>query len=165
MKSGVHVGMSGRDMFLFDENMGSNEVHIIRWLSFYFFKSKLVLKSPNYCKKNFKWWKTENFTSVTCGKVIIIIIIIMFCYSPKHCFRLFEIPNQDKLRKISVRRSDSNPGLPNGRPRCEPDNHAHLLPMYLLLSKYVTLLFTTRRSSFLACNLHGYLSGLSTKYF
>jgi len=25
MKSGVHVGMSGRDMFLFDENMGSNE--------------------------------------------------------------------------------------------------------------------------------------------
>ena len=29
MKSGVHVGMSGRDMFLFDENMGSNEVHMI----------------------------------------------------------------------------------------------------------------------------------------
>jgi len=25
MKSGVHAGMSGRDMFLFDENMGSNE--------------------------------------------------------------------------------------------------------------------------------------------
>ena len=50
MKSGVHVGMSGRDMFLFDENMGSNEVHIIRWLLFYFFSSKLVLKSPNYVK-------------------------------------------------------------------------------------------------------------------
>ena len=33
---------------------------------------------------------------------------------------------KDKLRKISVRRSDSNPGLPDGRPRCEPDNHAHL---------------------------------------
>ena len=24
-----------------------------------------------------------------------------------------------------MRRSDSNPGLPDGRPRCEPDNHAH----------------------------------------
>ena len=24
-----------------------------------------------------------------------------------------------------VRRWDSNPGLPDGRPRCEPDNHAH----------------------------------------
>ena len=60
------------------------------------------------------------------------IIIIIFCYCPKHCFRLIEgqqstvedYPNQDKLRKISVRRSDSNPGLPDGRPRCEPDNHA-----------------------------------------
>ena len=38
-----------------------------------------------------------------------------------------EYPNQDKLRKISVRRSDSNPRLPDGRPRCEPDNHAELL--------------------------------------
>ena len=43
----------------------------------------------------------------------------MFCYSPKHFVRLIEgqqsaveeYPNQDKLRKISVRRSDSNPGL------------------------------------------------------
>ena len=26
MKSGVHVGMSGRDMFLFDDKMGTNEV-------------------------------------------------------------------------------------------------------------------------------------------
>ena len=50
MKSGVHVGMSGRDMFLFDENMGSNEVYIIRWLLFCFFSSKLVLTSPNYLK-------------------------------------------------------------------------------------------------------------------
>ena len=33
----------------------------------------------------------------------------------------------DKLRKISVRPSDSNPGLPDGRPRCKPDNHAHYL--------------------------------------
>ena len=32
---------------------------------------------------------------------------------------------KDKLHKISVRQSDSNPGLPDGRPRCEPDNHAH----------------------------------------
>ena len=27
-----------------------------------------------------------------------------------------EYPNQDKLRKISVQRSDSNPGLPDIRP-------------------------------------------------
>ena len=33
MKSGVHVGMSGRDMFLFDENMGSNEVHYNYFIS------------------------------------------------------------------------------------------------------------------------------------
>ena len=26
-----------------------------------------------------------------------------------------------------VRRSDLNPGLPDGRPRCKPDNHAHLV--------------------------------------
>ena len=25
-----------------------------------------------------------------------------------------------------MRRSDSNPGPPDGRPRCKPDNHAHL---------------------------------------
>jgi hypothetical protein len=34
-----------------------------------------------------------------------------------------EYPNQDKLHKISVLRWDSNPGLPDGRPRCEPHNH------------------------------------------
>ena len=28
---------------------------------------------------------------------------------------------------MSVRQSDSNPGLLDGRPRCEPDNHAHLI--------------------------------------
>ena len=42
MKSGVHVGMSGRDMFLFDENMGSNEVNM-RYLLFYFFNPRLIL--------------------------------------------------------------------------------------------------------------------------
>ena len=51
MKSGLTLGMSGRDMFLFDENMGSNEVHmiLITYL-FDFFSSKLVLKSTNYVK-------------------------------------------------------------------------------------------------------------------
>ena len=29
MKSGLTVGMSGRDMFLFDENMTTNEVYMI----------------------------------------------------------------------------------------------------------------------------------------
>ena len=38
-----------------------------------------------------------------------------------------EYPNQDKLHKISVLRWDSNPGLPDGRPRCEPHNHTDLL--------------------------------------
>ena len=38
-----------------------------------------------------------------------------------------EYPNQDKLHKISVLRWDSNPGLPDGRPRCEPHNHTSLL--------------------------------------
>ena len=37
MKSGVHAGMSGRDMFLFDENMGSNEVYMIVVLLFLYF--------------------------------------------------------------------------------------------------------------------------------
>ena len=37
-----------------------------------------------------------------------------------------EYPNQDKLRKISVWQSDSSLGLPDGRPRCKPDKHAHL---------------------------------------
>ena len=47
MKSGVHVGMSGRDMFLFDDKMGTNEVHAIL-IFLFFFSSKLILKSPNY---------------------------------------------------------------------------------------------------------------------
>ena len=38
-----------------------------------------------------------------------------------------EYPNQDKLHKISVLRWDSNPGLPDGRPRCKPHNHTDLL--------------------------------------
>ena len=35
--------------------------------------------------------------------------------------------NQDKLRKILVLRSDSNPGFYDRKPRVKPDNHAHLL--------------------------------------
>ena len=31
---------------------------------------------------------------------------------------------KDKLCKILVRQSDLNPGLPDGRPRCKPNNHA-----------------------------------------
>ena len=33
----------------------------------------------------------------------------------------------DDLHKISMRRLDSNPEFPEGKPTVEPDNHAHLL--------------------------------------
>ena len=49
-----------------------------------------------------------------------------------------EYPNQDKLHKISVLRWDSNPGLPDGRPRCEPHNHTDLLGIVVILVKKVT---------------------------
>ena len=35
--------------------------------------------------------------------------------------------NQDKLRKILVLQSDSNPGFYDRKPRVKPDNHGHLL--------------------------------------
>ena len=35
-----------------------------------------------------------------------------------------------------MRRSDSNPGLPDGRPRCEPDNHAHSGHLICMLMLY-----------------------------
>ena len=36
-----------------------------------------------------------------------------------------EYPNQDKLRKILVRQSDSNLGFPDKKPRVKPSPHAH----------------------------------------
>ena len=44
-----------------------------------------------------------------------------------------EYPNQDKLHKISVLLWDLNPGLPDGRPRCQPHNHTDLLARAIIL--------------------------------